>query len=106
MKIERVTPCTKFDALLEQSDAYDTLKEAFLVFGDANMTPRRLLNAITDKVLQGETVPPHTQSFVEALANWVNAPAVDEGPPPSFSKAAWTSYLKCIESCDYFFFHF
>ena len=41
--------------------------------------------------------------FVAALRAWVQSEGVDEKPPVTFQYAAWSAYLKCIQSDGYFF---
>ena len=69
---------SKYDALFHQSPAFDALREAFLVFGDSQMTPQRLLNAIKARLQLGILVPRQAELFAETLSGWVSAATVDE----------------------------
>ena len=90
-------PSCKYSALFDPRPIFDALREAFLVYGDANGRATSFLRHMARLGIHSRNY-----SFMAELEAWTASTAPAEAPM-NFGVRAWNAYLACVQHGTYFF---
>ena len=90
-------PASKYAALFDRRPIFDGIREAFLIYLDAESTPKTFY-----KLLQDSRYTDHPQGFVDKVSQWCQFCQV-QYEPTDFGFRAWNAYLKSIGAGNYYF---
>ena len=90
-------PSCKYSALFDPRPIFDSLREAFLVYGDENLAATSFLH-----LMDAHGAQAGNHSFLADVKEWM-ALASPVAAPENFGLRSWNAYLACIGKASYYF---